>query len=158
MKALDSAKAMLGALALGVGIAACGGAGGVDGPVLTSPSPGFFGGESLDGLVVGTLLFDEDRGCLLLQHPDDERIRRAVVWPAGTSWQPAPARVVLPDGQLVEPGMSVEGGGGYQSRAQVTEYAGSEVADSAATCVNARERIAVFNSDSEIVTTPAEST
>ncbi|QDB78593.1 hypothetical protein FE251_03760 [Georgenia wutianyii] len=36
-----------------------------------------------------------------------------VIWPAGTSWQADPAAVVLADGQVVELGTEVRGGGGY---------------------------------------------
>src|SRR3989304_5086104 len=93
----------------------CTGTGRVDGPVLTSPH---------QPLVGGVVVFDENTGCLLLGG------RYPVVWPAGASWQADPPAVKL-QGQLIEPDMTVEGGGGFLKYEHVKGTAGAVVADAA---------------------------
>lgn len=119
----------------------------VDGPVLTSPPPPSGERAGMGAQVMGTVLLD-DRGCLVLEL---EGVRYAVLWPAGTSWQPDLAAVVLPDGQIVEPGMSVLGGGGYLS--SVAHMTGQEVNDAAAECAGPTGEIAIFNLGSEVAIT-----
>jgi len=104
----------------------------------------------MDGIVTGTVIFDQERGCVLLQQPDDERILYPIVWPAGAAWQADPLGVVLNDGRLIQPGMSVRGSGGYVASAQVVEAAGGEVAEAASRCAGATGEIAMFNADSEV--------
>ena len=101
----------------------------MDGPVLTSPFPeGGFGG--VDHPLGGTVVFDEGIECLYLARAGH---RSAVVWPAGASWQSDPPAVKL-QGQLIEPGMSVEGEGTSTSYAGVRNAAGVAVADAARAC------------------------
>jgi len=89
-------------------LVACSGSGRVDGPVLSSPRPPLFGGGGMDADIRGTVVFDEGSGCLLLELENGDRL--PVVWPAGASWRADPPAVAL-QGQLIEPGMSVDGGG-----------------------------------------------
>jgi hypothetical protein len=67
----------------------------------------------------------------------------AIVWPAGASWRPDPAAVLLPDGQIVEPGMSVLGGCGYLS--SVAHMTGEEANDAATACAGPTGEIATFS-------------
>ena len=80
-----------------------------------------------------------------------EGVSYAIVWPAGTSWQPDPPAVLLPDGQIVEPGMSVLGDGGYLS--SVTHMTGQVVNDAAAACAGPTGEIAIFNLGAEVTIT-----
>ena len=48
-------------------------------------------------------------------------------------------------GQLIAPGMSVDGGGGYLKYEQVKESAGTGVADAAQACVGPTGEVAFFN-------------
>ena len=122
-------------------LASCSGSGRVDGPVLTSPPPPLIGGGGLDAEVRGAVKFDENTGCLFLELED---IRYPVVWPAGASWRADSPAVEL-QGQLIEPGMSVNGGGGYLKYEQVEESAGTVVADAAQACAGPTGEIAFFN-------------
>jgi hypothetical protein len=98
----------------------------------------------MEALVEGTLAFDGD--CLRLIQGD---IAYPVVWPSGASWEPDPPLVVL-DGQIIEPGTTVSGGGGYLDRDHVEQLAGSQVADAAVRCVGPTGEIAFFNAGSEV--------
>jgi hypothetical protein len=122
-------------------------AGRIDGPVFTSPPPPPGERVGMAARVMGTVLLD-DRGCLVLEL---ERVRYAIVWPAGASWQPDPPAVLLSDGQIVEPGTSVLGDGGYMS--SVTHMTGREVNDAAAACVGPTGEIAIFNLGAEVAVT-----
>ena len=115
----------------------------IDGPVFTSPPPPLGEREGMAARVMGTIDLD-DRGCLVLEL---EGIRYPIVWPAGTSWQPDPPAVLLPDSQIVEPGMSVLGDGGYME--SVTHMTGREVND-AARCAGPTGEIAMFNLGAEV--------
>lgn len=122
----------------------------VDGPVLVSPLPE---SDVLDGMtaeVAGPVRFDSDTGCLLLEHGS---VRYPLVWPTGTSWRSNPAGVRLEDGQVVEPGMTVYGGGGYLDRGGIERMAGTEVADAANACAGPTGEIAIFNIGSEVTMT-----
>lgn len=132
-------------LAAGVVLAACGGTtGAADGPVLTSGGAAD-GGD--DAQVMGEIVLDGD--CLLL---DLGGGRTPVVWPGGTRWQAEPPAVVLPGGEAVPVGGTVNGSGGYHARDQVAAVAGDEVADAAAACAGPDGEIAVFNPGSTIET------
>ena len=125
----------------------------VDGPVLTSPEPnGFFG--VMDAIVRGTVVFDEKTGCLYLGSSNSKDLH-PVVWPAGASWQADPPAVKL-QGPLIEPGMSVEGGGGYVSYGSIRNVAGVAVADAAQICADHvdTESIAFFNVGSGVELVP----
>lgn len=128
-------------------IAGCSSAGTVDGPVLSSPRPALFGGGGMDAIVEGTLAFDGD--CL---HLIQEDVEYPVVWPAGAAWQPDPPSVVL-DGESIEPGATVSGGGGYLSRGHVEQLAGPQVADAAERCSGSTGEVAFFNAGSEVEVT-----
>ena len=131
--------------------------GGVDGPVLTSPPPDRrFGG--MDGIVRGIVVFDESTGCLYLGSHRSEN-RKPVVWPAGASWQADPPAVRL-QGYLIEPGMSVYGGGGYVPYKFIKAVAGIAVADAARVCAehadptDPTDDVAFFNIGSEVDVVP----
>ena len=128
-------------------ISGCSSEGSVDGPVLTSPRPPLFGGGGMDAIVAGSLAFDGD--CL---HLIEREVEYPVVWPRGASWETDPPSVML-DGQSIEPGMSVTGGGGYLDRDHVEQMAGSQVADAAERCTGSTGEIAFFNVGSGIVVT-----
>jgi len=59
--------------------------------------------------------------------------------------------VILADGQIVEPGMSVLGSGGYLKA--VTHMTGQEANDAAAACAGPTSEIAIFNLGAEITIT-----
>lgn len=131
----------------------------VDGPVLVSPVAELddieFGSTAVGTTVMtagvgGTVIFDNDTGCLLIVF---ESIRDPIVWPAGTSWRSDPPGVRLEDGQVVEPGMEVFGGGGYLKRKGIELMAGAAVADAAAACAGQDGEIAIFNISSEVTIT-----
>lgn len=84
---------LLGVCLAGV-LLACGTVGSVDGPVIEGNVTG--GGD--DALVVGTVTIEGD--CIYLHDPQIES-RYPVVWPHGTSWNPAESAIKLPDGTLV---------------------------------------------------------
>ena len=144
------ARWMLG-VSLAVLLAGCSSSGHIDGPVLTSKRPPLLGGAGgMDAIVSGTVVFDDLSGCLLLESGDT---RHPVVWPAGASWEPDPPSVRL-KGQVIEPGMSVSGGGGYIHRDHVELSAGHpEVADAADACAGPTGDIAFFNIGSEVTVT-----
>ncbi|TNC17637.1 hypothetical protein FHE66_09340 [Georgenia sp. 311] len=73
-----------------------------------------------------------------------------VIWPAGTTWQADPAAVVLADGQVVELGTEVRGGGGYFPRDGIKESVAPAVADALDSCRGESSEIAVFNAGSDI--------
>ena len=97
-------------------------------------------------IVKGTVVFDKNTGCLFLEL---ENIRYPVVWPAGASWQADPPAVKL-QGQLIKPGMSVQGGGGYFKYEGVKALAGTVVADAAQACAGPTGEVAFFNIGSDV--------
>ncbi|HSQ38157.1 MAG TPA: hypothetical protein VLS92_09730 [Acidimicrobiia bacterium] len=101
----------------------------------------------MDALIRGTVVFDEGSGCLLLEFEGGGRL--PVVWPAGASWRADPPAVEL-QGQLIEPGVFVEGGGGYLYYEEVREMAGTAVADAAQACAGPTGEVAFFNRGSEV--------
>ena len=103
----------------------------------------------MDAEVGGTLAYDENTRCLFLEHEEIENVRYPVIWPAGASWRADPPAVKL-QGQLIEPGMSVLGGGGYLNYELVKESAGAVVADAAQACVGPTGEIAFFNIGSSV--------
>ena len=111
----------------------------------------------MDGIVRGIVVFDESAGCLYLGSSSENR--KAVVWPAGASWQADPPAVKL-QGQLIEPGMSVEGGGGYVPYESIKAVAGTAVADAAHVCADRADQpgltadVAFFNVGSEVEVVP----
>lgn len=133
-------------VALLVVLAGCSSTGRVEGPLLTSPRPGFGNGGDA-ALVSGTVVFDEATNCLTLEL---EGVRYPVVWPAGTRWQGDPPAVVLSGGDLAEPGASVEGGGGYYPVGQVFKVAGEAVATEAQRCIGPTDEVAFFNLGSRV--------
>lgn len=119
----------------------------VEGPVLVSPLPESDVLEGMAAEVKGTVVFDSDTGCLLLEL---ESVRYPLVWPAGTTWRSDPPGVRLEDGQVVEPGTTVYGGGGYLDRGGIEWMAGATVADAAEACAGPTGEIAIFNPGSEV--------
>ena len=100
----------------------------------------------MDAEVSGTVVFDENAACLFLEL---ENIRYPVVWPAGASWRADPPAVEL-KGQLIEPGMYVDGAGGYLQYEHVVESAGTVVADAAQACAGPTGEVAFFNIGSDV--------
>jgi hypothetical protein len=134
--------------ALATLLAACASAGGVDGPVLTSPRAwpwGDAGGMAAE--VKGTVVYDSESECLRLEL---EGVQYPVVWPDGTRWQETPPSVVLRGGARAEPGSSVYGGGGYLGPAHVRDVAGDQVAAEATRCIGPTAEVAFFNVGSEV--------
>lgn len=97
--------------------------------------------------VRGTVVFDEDSGCLFLDTESGGRL--PVVWPAGAAWRSDREAVEL-HGQLIEPGMFVEGGGGHLHYERVQELAGTAVADAAQACAGPTGEVAFFNMGSDV--------
>ncbi len=124
-------------------------------PVLTSQPPSTE--DIMDAEVIGTVVFDDNTGCLYLKQ--DSEHRYPVVWPAGASWQADPPAVKI-HGQLIEPGMYVTGGGGYVSYNTVQLVLGTAVADAAQACADhvdptaLKKDVAFFNFDSEVEVVP----
>jgi hypothetical protein len=132
---------------LAIAVAACSSTGPVDGPVLTSPAELFGPSGGMAAEVTGVLIYDESTNCLLIEL---EEVQYPLVWPAGTTWQEDPPAVVLDNGEIVEPGMKVYGGGGYLQREHVEELAGPAVAAAADRCTGPSSEIAFFNIESEV--------
>jgi len=103
----------------------------------------------MDAIVAGIVEVDLDAGCIWLSDPDGARY--PVVWPVGTATQSDPLRIVLADGQLVQAGDQVEGGGGYIDADAATSGMGLEPFPGA--CVQVGEA-AVFNAGSPISVSP----
>lgn len=122
----------------------------VDGPVLVSPLPDSDELEGMAAEVTGTVLFDTDTGCLLLER---NGVRYPVVWPAGTSWRADLPGVRLDSGEIVEPGMNVHGEGGSLQRDGIEQMAGTAVADAAASCAGPTGEISIFNIGSTVTIT-----
>lgn len=97
--------------------------------------------------VTGVLTFDEAEDCLRIEL---EGVLYPVVWPAGTGWHDDLPAVVLANGERVEPGMTVYGGGGYLSTAHIEASAGPAVAAAAQRCVGPTGEVAFFNMGSEV--------
>ena len=91
--------------------------GGTDGPVV-SADPALVGESAL---AVGTV--ELVVGCLLLgDAPTDPAEWPAIVWQAGTRWDPAKLEVILPNGTRVAIGTTIEAGGGFHSGASTATF------------------------------------
>ena len=124
-------------------LASCGSndSAGLDGPVIRHAAS--WSGDGEDAEVRGTVEIEGD--CLYVAL-DEVGERYPIVWPASTSWDPATARVQLPDGGTVGHGDTVYGGGGYHRVADVEAVAGTAAADLAEACVdNQYGEIAIVN-------------
>jgi hypothetical protein len=97
--------------------------------------------------VTGVLVYDEPSNCLLMELED---VLYPLVWPAGTKWQDDPPVVVLDSGEMVEPGMTIYGGGGYLQAEHIEEMTGPAVAAAADRCTGPTGEIAFFNIDSQV--------
>ena len=118
------------------------------GPVLTSPPPDENSG-GMNGVVRGTLVFNENTGCLYLD-------QSTVMWPAGATWQADPPAVKI-HGQLIEPGVKVIGGGGSIGHDFVKAVAGEAVAEAAYECIDLsapHPDISFFNQGSRVDVVP----
>lgn len=105
----------------------------------------------MDAIVSGVVEIDLDAGCVWLSEP--EGARYPVLWPAGTVAQTDPPAIQLPDGQLVQSGDRVEGGGGYVDAASAMTGLGLEPYPSQ--CVQVGDA-ATFNASSAITVFPGE--
>ena len=129
----------------------------VDGPVLTSPPPSQLIWTGMDAVVSGTVVYEESTGCLYLG--SNPEYRSPVIWPSGASWQPDPPAVKL-QGQVIELGMNVHGGGGSMSYEWVKRLAGAAAADAAKACAEHADptdltiRISFFNIGSDVELVP----
>lgn len=97
--------------------------------------------------VIAVLTYDESTSCLLMELED---VQYPLFWPAGGRWQEDPPAVVLDNGEIVEPGMKVYGGGDYLQREQVEALTGPAVAAAADRCTGPSGEIAFFNIESEV--------
>ena len=129
----------------------------VDGPVLTSPPPSQLIWTGMDAVVSGTVVYEESTGCLYLgRNPE---YRSPVIWPSGASWQADTPAVKL-QGQVIELGMNVHGGGGSMSYEWVKRLAGAAAADAAKACAEHADptdltiRISFFNIGSDVELVP----
>ncbi len=120
----------------------------VDGPVLSSPPSSELISTGMEAIVSGTVVLDENTGCLYLGRGDSGS---PVIWPSGASWQMDPPAVKL-QGHVVELGMYVHGGGGTMSYEWVKRLAGSAVADAVKACAEHADARSIlwFNIDSQV--------
>ena len=103
--------------------------GAIDGPVMRHLPP--LGEESEAAEIRGTLVLEGD--CLLVDSPWGERY--PIVWPAGTTWDPAGEAVVLHSGERLAVGSDIQGGGGYSGASGLSASLGDEAAALAEMCV-----------------------
>lgn len=121
-------------------------AGGVDGPVLYS---GSFTGNRLDAELIGNITIEVP--CIFLSDPNDPGFRSLIVWPLGTTWQPDPPAVVLPNGDEVTDGDTVEGSGGSVGLDAVKRIAGQPGTMVVEACsAQTEQNVAVFNFESTV--------
>ncbi len=99
--------------------------------------------DGLDAPVEGTLLYDEDDECFLLERGGSAY---PVVWPAGTTAESSGPTVVSSDGVRIAVGQYVVGGGGYLDIAEALGVP--------ADCSAATEGVAVFNANSTLSIRP----
>lgn len=144
---MDMNRWILAVGALALVAVGCSSAGTVDGPVFTSRSELFGSSGGMAAEVTGVLIYDETSDCLLMEVED---VLYPLVWPAGTRWQEDPPAVVLNNGVIVEPGMTVYGGGGYLQAEHIEEMTGPAVAAAADRCTGPTGEIAFFNIESEV--------
>lgn len=111
-------------------------------PVLTSPPAPEGPLEGMGAEVTGVVVYDDTTGCVQIEL---EGTTYPVIWPAGTTWQEEPPAVVLEDGVVVTPGMTVWGGGGYLSQRDIAATAGETTSARAAACIGPTGEIAYFN-------------
>lgn len=127
-----------------------------------SPDPGGLivrmGEESGDGgepaaLVEGVVAYDPDTKCFTLVRADLPGVASPIVWPSGTSLA-EPGVVRLPNGERVEDGDEVSGGGMGVLRDTLEQIDGVSY-DDAHGCFVDDVEAAVFNRSGRIeVTTP----
>lgn len=110
----------------------------VEGPLLTSVGGS---GAGMAANVEGRLGYKRD--CLLLHG-------MPVVWPEGTDWDSVHRSLRLPNGDVVETGATLTGGGGYMDLEAVRDIFGQQVADVAKPCLGPTREIAVFNPGSDV--------
>jgi hypothetical protein len=133
---------------VGLGSLLTGGAVGSGDDLIRAHSGGFRT-DGMDAIVSGVVEVDLDDGCVWLTDPGGSRL--PVVWPAGATATIDPFSIELRDGQRIEAGDLVEGGGGYIDALQASEWAGTEPFSEE--CLSTGEA-AVFNAGSEITVTP----
>lgn len=107
--------------------------------------------EGMGAIVSGVVEIDVDAGCVWLSDPDGARY--PVLWPAGAVAQSEPPAIRLPDGQLVQSGDRIEGGGGYVNADAAMTGLGLEPYPSQ--CVQVGDA-ATFNASSAITVFPGE--
>ena len=104
----------------------------LDGPVMRYRDDTSSSG-TLDNLLLGVLQLDGD--CLyLFQSAIDQKF--PVLWPAGTRWDATSQSVVVPSGEAMPIGSSVEGRGGYFFLSDVHLLAGTAASNLAAKCID----------------------
>lgn len=104
-------------------------------PTLWAPSDPVEAGGGDGALIEGMIEFDASNNCFLI---DTGSARLPVVWPAGTTARLRGPIVSLPDGQEVEMGSRVTGGGGYVPTSAVGHPIPPE-------CQSDSDEVAVFN-------------
>ena len=116
--------------------------GNTDGPLIRASLPYDDGGE--DAEVGGVLLLRD--GCLVFEYGEDAAFGHLpIIWPGGTSWDAAAEAVVLPDGERVDIGDDVRGGGGYPY-ADALGWLDADAQQLAAACADSEwDEVARFN-------------
>lgn len=97
-------------------------------------------GEGLGALIEGTLRYDPENRCFLL---DSASNSFPIVWPAGTEAVRDGAGIRLSSGSLAYPGDRITGGGGYL---RVADEYGIPAA-----CSPDTDEVAVFNPSETLV-------
>ena len=122
--------------------------GGRDGPVIRHLAP-MDGEYGLDAGIRGVLQLEGD--CLyVLRVEGDERY--PVVWPAESSWNDEQHAVITPNGDRIEIGAEIDGGGGYFYASELEPLVGPEGAELAMRCVdNTYDEVAVVNNSASAI-------
>ena len=107
------------------------------------------GEYGLDAGIRGVLQLEGD--CLyVLRVEGDERY--PVVWPAESSWNDEQHAVITPNGDRIEIGAEIDGGGGYFYASELEPLVGPEGAELAMRCVdNTYDEVAVVNNSASAI-------
>ena len=85
--------------------------GGVDGPVAYWAANDGLQWE--EAIIEGAVQHEGD--CLFIQSSEEPANRSTVLWQFGTTWRASDSVIVLPSGEIVRPGDTVRGPGGFKA-------------------------------------------